>query len=354
MHGYPLSVNAVAFAAAAAVIWWAGVRLERAADEISDRTGLGQAFTGVLLLATATSLPEVATTVTAIVFVGDPTLAVYNLLGGVAFQTLLLVGADLRQRRRGALTYFSPRFELLLQGLALVLLLQLAIAGQAAGGRPSVLSVSLWPVLIVLVHLTALYTTRRYHGAPRWKPSKEDDLPAGPGAEARQAPEPEPAPGRRRPIGHVWLAFAGASVLVLAGGWLAATTADVLAQRTGLGSAFLGATLLALATSLPELSTTLAASRGGRYPLAISNVFGSNSFDVSLLLLADVLYRKGPILADVHGPVVFVAAVGAAMTCLYVWGLVERQNRAVLRMGWDSAAALLLYAAGMTVLWFLQ
>jgi cation:H+ antiporter len=75
---------------------------------------------------------------------------------------------------------------------------------------------------------------------------------------------------------------------------------------------------------------------------------------VSLLLLADVLYRGGPILADVQGPVVFVAAIGAGMTCLYVWGLVERQNRAVLRMGWDSVAAVLLYSGGMTVLWFLR
>lgn len=95
MDSLPLWLNAVLFLPAAAAIWWAGVRLERYADVIAQRTGLGQAFTGMLLLAAATSLPEVATTITAVAVLGNPTLAVHNLLGGVALQTGLLVVADL-------------------------------------------------------------------------------------------------------------------------------------------------------------------------------------------------------------------------------------------------------------------
>jgi cation:H+ antiporter len=68
------------------------------------------------------------------------------------------------------------------------------------------------------------------------------------------------------------------------------------------------------------------------------------------LLLADVLHRGGSILAAAEGPVVFVAAVGAAMTCIYLGGLVERQNRTVLGVGWDSAAAVALYVGAMAVL----
>jgi cation:H+ antiporter len=125
----------------------------------------------------------------------------------------------------------------------------------------------------------------------------------------------------------------------------------VLAQQTGLGHAFLGATLLALATSLPEVSTTTAAARHGRYSMAMSNVFGSNAFDVSLLFLADLLYREGAIMAHVGGSVVFVAAIGAVMTCIYLWGLMERENRSILGVGWDSAAVLLVYGGGMVVLY---
>jgi cation:H+ antiporter len=79
---YPLWLNALVFLLSAGIIWWAGIRLERYAATVSEQTGLGQAFTGMLLLAVATSLPEVATTVTAIIFLNNPTLAVHNLLGG--------------------------------------------------------------------------------------------------------------------------------------------------------------------------------------------------------------------------------------------------------------------------------
>jgi cation:H+ antiporter len=54
---YPLWLNALVFLLAAGTIWWAGVRLELYTDVIARRTGLGQAFAGMLLLAAATSLP---------------------------------------------------------------------------------------------------------------------------------------------------------------------------------------------------------------------------------------------------------------------------------------------------------
>jgi cation:H+ antiporter len=365
---YPLWLNAVIFLLAAGTIWFAGLRLERYADTISDRTGLGQAFTGMLLLAGATSLPEVATTVTAVAVLNNPTLAVHNLLGGVALQTAIIAAADWTKRGRGALTFFSPRFSLLIGGVGLLLLLQLTIAGITARGFPSVASISVWPVLVFLAYLGVLYLMYRYRAQPRWTPSKADDVPpelgiedSSPGARDRRGEEDE-AQGRkerddrahRQSLTSLWLRFAGVSLLVLVGGWIAAQSADVLAHQTGLGSAFLGATLLALATSLPELSTTTAASRHGRYSVAISNVFGSNAFDVSLLFLAELLYRGGTIIENTEGSVVFVASIGAIMTSIYLWGLMERENRTVLGVGWDSAAALLVYLGGMAVLYFMR
>lgn len=346
---YPLWLNALLFLIASALIWGAGTRLERHADTIAERTGLGQAFTGMLLLSAATSLPEVATTVTAVLLLNNPTLAVHNLMGGVALQTAVLVAADRANRDRGALTFFSPRFVLLIEGVGLLVLLLLAIAGASTRGFPSVAGVGVWPALVFLAYLGVLYLTYRYRGQPRWTPTKADDVPLGRSAAGEEEAGKEGQPALRR----VWLLFGGLSLLVLVGGWAAAQSADVLAEKTGLGPAFLGATLLALATSLPELSTTIAASRQGRYSMAISNVFGSNAFDVSLLFLADLLYRGGSVMAHAETSLVFVAAVGAIMTCIYLWGLMERENRTVLGVGWDSAAALGFYLASMTVLYFM-
>jgi cation:H+ antiporter len=351
ISSWPLWVTALAFMAASAAIWWAGTRLERDADIIARRTGLGHAFTGMLLLAAATSLPELATTVTAVAILHNPTLAVHNLLGGVAMQTGILVIADATMRKPGALTYFSPRFVLLIQGVGLVLLMQVVVAGFAARGVPTLFDVSAWSLLLLVVYVGTMYFVYRYRGNPRWTPSRKDDVPmeeAGDGEASLHDGQ------EHRSMTAVCAMFAAMSLLVLAGGWLATETAEILAKQTGLGDAFLGATLLATATSLPELSTTIAATRNGRYTVAISNVFGSNAFDVLLLLLADVLYRNGSIVTKVETSAVFVATIGTVMTCIYLWGLMERENRTVWRMGLDSAASLLVYVGGMIVLYCIQ
>lgn len=347
MHDFPLWLNIVVFLVAGAVIWWAGTRLERVTEVIADRTGFGGAFTGLLLLATVTSLPELAATITAIVYYGDSTLAINNLLGGVALQTFLLVVADAVKRRKGALTYFSPNFGLLIQGTGLILLLLVTVAGITAEGKPEFAAISLWMPLQFLVYLAILYLSYHHRSTAPWAPT--DHL-----HETEPSPESEDTEEHRPSLRRAWFAFAGLGVLVLAAGWLATASAEALAEQTGLGSAFVGATLLALATSLPEVSTTISAARRDNYDVAVANIFGSNAFDVTLLVLAELLYREGTILADARSSGVFVALIGAAMTCFYLLGLMERQNRTILSVGWDSAAAAVVYIAGMSVLYTMR
>jgi len=347
MQDQPPWLVALLFALGSAAIWWAGTRLEHYTDVIARRTGLGRAFAGLLLLAGATSLPELATTLTAVVLLDNPTLAVHNLIGGVALQTVVLVWADAVKGRRGALTWFSPAFVLLIEGVGLLMLLQLTILGMTARDAATVGGVSVWLILLALAYVGVLHLVYRYRGQPRWTPELSDDFPR---EEPAHAPE-EAGVEDERPLGRVWWLFAFMSLVVLAGGWLSATTVEVLAAQTGLGDAFLGATLLALGTSLPEVSTTTAAVRQGRYTVAVSNIFGSNAFDVSLLLLADLLFRGGTVMAHGGETLVLVAALGSLLTAIYLWGLIERENRTVFGIGWDSAAALLAYLAGMVVLY---
>jgi cation:H+ antiporter len=347
MGDLPLAANLAIFALGAGAIWRAGTRLEHYADVIALRTGMGHAFTGMLLLAGATSLPELATTLTAVVLLDNPTLAVHNLLGGVAFQTMILVFADASKRRAGALTYFSPKFVLLIEGIGLVMLLQLTLVGISARHVSAVGSISVWLILLVVAWIGVMYLVYRYRGQPRWTPELADDFPLEEPVREEGAPDPE----QEHPLRAIWVRFAALSLVVLVGGWLSAQSAEVLADQTGLGDAFLGATLLAAATSLPELSTTTAAARNGRYTVAISNVFGSNSFDVSLLFLAELLYRGASVMEHADDSLAFITGLGALMTCIYLWGLIERENRSVLGIGWDSAAVVVVYLGGMVVLY---
>jgi cation:H+ antiporter len=338
----PLWVNLCIFAASAALVWWAGSGLVRHAETIANLTGMTQGFVGLLLLATATSLPEVATTASAAAS-GAARLASNNLLGGVAMQTALLAVVDL-VAVRGALTAFAPRAAVLLQGVLVILLLGAALLG-GLGNLPQIGHVGAGSLVLPGLFILGLYACRAYDRRPAWIPR---DAPA----EERPPPDRDDEAGASlRRAGARFSALAG---VILIAGWAIAMTGEAVAEQTGLGESFVGATLVAASTSLPELSTTVLAARRGAYGMAISNVFGSNSYDICLLSLADVIYAGGPIASAADRSAAFAACLGIVLTSVYLWGMLERRDTPVLRMGIDSWAVLLLYACGLIVMYRLR
>lgn len=324
-------------------VWFSGVRLEAATEAIADQTGIGHAFGGLVLLAMATSLPEVATTITGATL-GDAALVSNNLLGGIMLQTALLAVADFAFRR-GALTYFAPQYSLLISGISLVLALGVTLVICTLGDREAWAGIGYGAILLLALHGGLLYVNYRARHARRWRVGE-------PGPDELAAP-PQP---EREPMGlrKAWIVFTLASLGILWSGWLVTLVAEALSRQTGLGSSFVGATLVALATSLPEVSTTLAAVRHGHNAMAVSNIFGSNLWCVVFLFLADAFYRSGPLLAVVPLQATFTAGMGLVMTCVYLWGLLERRNFTFARAGIDSWLVLLLYGTGLTVLYLLR
>jgi cation:H+ antiporter len=134
----------------------------------------------------------------------------------------------------------------------------------------------------------------------------------------------------------------------------AAKTGEAIAQRTGLGQSFARFVLLAVAISLPEISTRFAAVRMRRYLMAVCETFGANLFTIGLVFLADATYRDGPILNQADAFIAFAAVLGIAVTALFLIGLVERRDRTVGRMGIDSLAVLCTYFAGLAALYQLR
>jgi cation:H+ antiporter len=345
---HPLWLNLVVFGVAAAIVWLVGTRLATYADAIAERTGLGKAFIGLVLLATATSLPEIGTTATASI-AGNAALAVNNIFGGIAMQTAILAIADVAVVR-GALTYFTPRPALLLEGASLVLLLALALAGIAAGPLLTLAGVGIWSALIFVTYLGSVYLLHQYEGQGRWKPVDVPPAVETPGGAALGERERV----QQQTTRELMVRFAVGGGALLAAGWTVAQVADALAGQTGLGASFVGATLVAISTSLPEVSTTIAAARLGSYSMAVSNIFGSNALLLALLFLADLLYRPGPILQAVDRSATFAAAAGIVVTSVYLIGLIERLDRVLWRMGIDSVVVLVLYLGSLVVLYLLR
>ncbi|MGJ3262733.1 MAG: sodium:calcium antiporter [Salinarimonas sp.] len=330
----PLWLVILVFALAAAVVWYTGTRLAGAADEIAEVYGLGQAFVGMLLLGAVTSIPEVAVSVTAGI-AGEASLAVNNLLGGVALQVVLLALGDALLDRR-AFTGEPARPSLLLQPVLCAALLSLVAAGITVG-EVAVLGVGLWSTSVFVAGIAFFWIVSRSHA----REVRED----GRGRTRRKGPHGLPKPV----IGVAVLA----PILVVAG-YLLARSGDVIAEETGLGDAFVGLVLVSLATSLPEVSTIVGAVRRGRMRMAMGDIFGTNIFDIALVFVVDVAYREGPALESVGSFSVVAALLGVVLTLIYAAGLIERGDRRIGRLGVDSWAVLVVYAGGLAVLWTLR
>jgi cation:H+ antiporter len=347
---YPLWINIAVFAVSAALVWVTGIRLARYADSISRRTGIGQAVIGLLLLGGITSLPEIAVTGTSAV-TGNAALAVNNILGGVAMQVAILAAAD-AAIGRDALTRVVADPMLLLQGALCAMLLAL-VAAAITVGDVLFFGIGAWPWSILAVFLVSLRMISKSQGRLPWR----TDAVARSGRSDDSQEQAQPGQGNRNRgttlDGLIAKAIAvGAAILVA--GFFASRTADAFAEQTGVGASFVGAALLPISTSLPELSTVLAAVHLRSYGLAVSEIFGTNLFDVTIVFWIDAVYQGGPVLNEVGKFSTFWALLGIVLTMLYLAGLVERRDRTILRMGVDSLAVLVAYLGGLMLLYQLR
>lgn len=342
--GLPLWVNALLFAAAAGVVWVAGTFIARYADAISKATGIGHAAIGILLLGGITSLPEAAVTVTAS-HSGNAALAVNNLLGGIAMQVAILALADVAIGR-SALTAVVPNPIVLLQGALNILLLSIVAAGITVGDR-SLFGIGLWLWLLLVIYLFGVRILAKSEGNVPWRPVPEP--------QSKRQEQESTAEEEQQGLSATLIVKTAASALaIVVAGYVLAKTGEAIAEQTGLGSSFVGAVLVAISTSLPEVSTVLSAVRLGNFTMAISDILGTNLFDVALLFGVDAVGSGEPVLNQVGRFSAFAALIGIVVTTFFTIGLIERRDRTFLRMGFDSVAVLVAYLSGLIVLYSLR
>ncbi|HEY0825572.1 MAG TPA: hypothetical protein VGD76_17420 [Ramlibacter sp.] len=342
LEGASLPLNIAVFVGAAVVVWLAAVRLTRYADAIATRSGLGQEMVGLVLLGGATSLPELAVATTA-TLQGTPALTINDLLGSAAINVILLAVAD-AAIRQGALTSVQGSPKVLLVGVLGMLMMALVVAPSITGDR-LVLGIGGWSWAMLVVYGAALWIMGHSQADAAWRPLRG-------GGDARAEGEGEHAagPGLRSLV----LRALAAAAIILVAGFLLARSGEAVARQTGLGTNFFGIVFLAFATSMPEVSTVLAAVRLKRYAMAISDVLGTNLFNVTIIVLVDALHPGGPVLVETGRFASFGALLALVLTGLFLVGLIERRDRTLGRLGIDSVAALLAYAGGLAVLYALR
>jgi cation:H+ antiporter len=346
MSGLPTLVLVLIFAAAAGAIWVAGIQLSDQTDVLSTRLHLGSALGGLILLALATNLPEIAIVAGAAAG-GQVEIAVGNILGGIAIQTVVLVALDAFGVSPGKpLTYRAASLVLVLEGLAVVAVLAVVIAGTQLPADLIVWRVDPESVVIVLVWLVSLFLVQRAGRSLPWHESGEAPDNQEPERGHSRKKTEQAATQRGVSTAKAATIFGAAAAVTLVAGVVLERSGDAIAGHIGLSGVLFGATILAAATSLPELSTGLTSVRQGDYQLAMSDIFGGNAFLPTLFLLAVLLSGKA-VLPRAQDTDIYLTAVGIVLTVVYVVGLLFRPARRIAGMGVDSLVVLVLYALAL-------
>ncbi len=320
----------------AGTITVAGSRLTQYGDVLAEKTGMGRTWLGLVVLAAITSLPELATGVSAITWVHAPDLTVGDLLGSCMFNLLILAVVDLLHPPGPVLT--AAHRGHLLAACFVVVMLGVAIMGLIA--TPPMTGVVLGHVdltspVLILCYLLAMRSLFRYQRRDR---------------EAYLAEHEETLLYEDVSLGAAAGKFALSALVVVAAGVFLPRVASQISQVMGWQQSMVGTVFVAAATSLPELVVTLSALRLGAVDLAVGNLFGSNLVNLWILGLMGLVYVKAPLLQVVSSKHVGTGVMAIIMTGIAAAEMMYRPQKKVLRwMSLGAFSLVFLYAAHIFV-----
>ena len=315
----------LAFLVCATLIGTAGYQLSLAGDAIARRTGLSGSWIGLTLIASVTSLPELATGITSVTLAQAPNLAVGNALGSCVLNLAFLVVIDMVHRREPVWSRASrghvlaAAFGVVLLGFLLLGLLigQLSPTPVGPANPAPRWSLGLMTPVMLVLYVVAMKVVFAYERTHPAEPADDN------AASTLDAAIP--------PLRKAIVRFAASALVVMGAGlWLPFAAVD-LAHTMGWNRSFVGSLFVAMATTLPELAVTLSALRLGALDMAIGNLLGSNLFNVTIIAVDDLFYRPGALLADVSLVHAVTATSAIVMTGLAVVGLFFRPRDRVLR-----------------------
>lgn len=326
------------FAAVTGLIFFSGSRLTRYGDILAEKTGLSRLWLGVVLMAAVTSLPELASGLSAVLAARLPDIATGSILGSSAINIFFLGVLDVLSEKV-PITARAHQRNILSAGLSLALM-GVAALGLATGNMlPPLGWVGLYTPVIFLGYFASMRTIflfeRRTASERQKNPLSED----------------ESAYYGRYSLSRTILLYSVNAVLVVGAAVLLPGLAERISVATGLGRTFVGNIFVAVSTSLPELTVCVAALRINAVDMALGNIFGSNLFNLLILALDDIFYFHGPLLAASERQHLIPALSGMAMTGLAVAGLLYNSKRKRFFLAWDSSLVVLFYLANVLFLY---
>lgn len=340
----PFAALVSLFLLAAVGVWVAGISLSEATDILCERCGMGEALGGMIFLAIVTNLPEVAITASGALR-HDLSIAVGNILGGIAMQTVVLVVLDaVGLSKKAPLSRRAASPAIVLEGVLVIAILAVAVMGSQLPASLIFARITPDEVMITALWVIGIWIIGKIRTA-----SWPDDDPSSADTETecvRSGKEARYARPRTASTGRAVIVFGFGAAVTLVCGVILETTSEAIARRLGMTGVLFGATILAAITALPQISTGLAAVKLGDYQMAVSDVLGGNAFLPVLFLPASLLSGQA-VLPQAQKSDIYLCGLGILLTTVYMTGLIYRSSRQIANMGIDSFAVLVLYLVGL-------
>jgi len=328
------------FVVSAGAIVFAGTKLSRHGDQIAELTGLGRLWIGVVLMAAATSLPEVFTTMSA-GWIDAPDLAAGNLFGAGLSNMLTLGLIDLLHRRKRVWQQ-AALGHTLTATLAMVLT---ALAAFSVLLRIEIvhLGVGLESLVLLILYILGMRVVFRQEDMAR-RQLEQKAVVEGIAQEQRTDLN------RHGELRRAVIGFSIGALVLLVAAPVLAWSAQRIAEETGITATFIGISMLAITTSLPELVVSISAVRLGAFDLAVGNLFGSNAFNMAAFFFADLAYRGGGLLSTVSSTHALTALWAIVMMNIGLMGIIYRAERRFMRIEPDSLLMIIVYVLGLWLL----
>ncbi len=316
-------------------IWVSGIKLTKAIDAITMHYDLGEAFGGMVFLSIVTNLPEIAITAVA-AYHRDYDIAISNILGGIAIQTVVLVLIDIFGVGRSApLTLKGHSKVLIIEGVSLIFILSMVLMGTQFPASFVFARSTPFEWMILAIWLGTIFMISKFMGTQ--KKSNQHTIES-----SLRMPKSKFQGTYKQAIGVLIM---GAIITLLAG-WTLELTGERLANRWGMSGILFGATILALCTALPEISTGIASAKIRDYNMAVSDIFGGNAFLPVLFLMASIIGGDA-ILPNLKPSDIYLTILGIILTGIYMMGMVIHSKKQILRMGIDSFIVVIVYLLGL-------
>jgi cation:H+ antiporter len=318
-----------------AVIVYSGTKLSKYGDIIAEKSGLGRAWTGLVLMASVTSLPELVTGISSVTYAGVPDIAVGDVLGSCVFNMLILAILD-SLYRPAPISTMAHQGHILSAAFG-VLLLSMVCASIFL--RENIYPVgwigpySLVFLVIYLIAVRLVFSYEKRKIAEFMKEMAED------------------MKYKDVSMKNALLRYGMNALIVIIAAIFLPKIGESIAETTGLGQTFVGNIFIAVSTSLPEVVVSIAAVKMGAVDLAIGNLFGSNIFNIFILALDDVFFLSGPLLSHASPAHIISALSAIAMTAIAIIGLTYRAERKRLFLAWDSVGILLCFMLNLMMLY---